>query len=250
MTDDKIILANFLDKAKLCAAKNIATATKFLTPAQQTLCADLARGEKLNNYGFYGVADDAERKIAVFYPDYTDFDGAKGDFIALLRCTKSPQDTLTHRDYLGSLLGLGLERPVIGDIFVHDTGADVAVLREILPFLLTSYEKAGRKTLSVAEIAPEHLHMSQSQGEEVRQTLSSLRLDCVVSGLWKLSRSAAEAVIAGGQVLINGLECKKCDKLLKEGDKINLKGKGKCIFVSQVGMSKKGKLVGVFEKFI
>ena len=249
MTEEQLVVANFLDKAALSGGKNIPTATKFLTPAQQALLAPIAKGEKISNYGFYGISDDAERKIAVFYPDYTDFDSVKEDFVALLRCTKSPQDTLSHRDYLGSLLGLGLDRPVIGDIFVHETGADIVVLREILSFLLTNYNKAGRKSLELAEIDPSLLISGQSAGVEVRQTLSSLRLDCVVSGLWKLSRTASEEAIESGKVLLNGLECKKCDRLIKEGDKLNIRGKGKCVFLSQSGTSRKGKIVALFEQY-
>lgn len=81
---------------------------------------------------FWGGYEDAERGIYLFYPDYMDAESAKLSApLALLRARKRREDTLTHRDYLGSLMGLQIDRSVVGDILVHEEGADFHVLEDM-----------------------------------------------------------------------------------------------------------------------
>ena len=99
---------------------------------------------------FWGGYEDAERGIYLFYPDYMDAESAKLSApLALLRARKRREDTLTHRDYLGSLMGLQIDRSVVGDILVHEEGADIIVLEDMAEFILMHFAKAGRKQLSL-----------------------------------------------------------------------------------------------------
>jgi RNA-binding protein YlmH len=93
------------------------------------------------NHILDGGAEVAEWQICVFMPDYP----VQLDLFEFIRATKSKQDTLTHRDYLGSLMGLQLKRECIGDIFVHDDGADIVVLREIADSLILAIQESWQK---------------------------------------------------------------------------------------------------------
>lgn len=123
---------------------------------------------------FWGGYEDAERGIYLFYPDYMDEESARLSApLALLRAHKSRSDTLTHRDYLGALMGLQIDRSVVGDILVHDEGADIIVLEDVAEFILMNFGKAGRKNLSLTR--EELSDLRQAVTEEKRGTARSPR---------------------------------------------------------------------------
>ena len=175
----------------------------------------------------FGIDEEAERKICIFAPDYLEVDDLKEESLVLIRCTKSPKDSLTHRDYLGSLMGLGIVRETVGDIFVHENGADIVVLPEIKDFILTHFSRAGRKEISVEVITHSEINTGLSQGVIKTGSISSLRADCVIAEIWGMSRTLSKEAIDQGRFILNGYECKKPDKEIAEGDKLNLRGKGK-----------------------
>ena len=145
--DDKLLLAGLLDKEQTCEQRGYLTHTKFLDLKQRALCTDAVRLAGGTGHAlFWGGYEDAERGIYLFYPDYMDAESAKMSApLALLRARKRREDTLTHRDYLGSLMGLQIDRSVVGDILVHEEGADIIVLEDMAEFILMHFAKAGRK---------------------------------------------------------------------------------------------------------
>ena len=149
--DDKLLLAGLLDKEQTCEQRGYLTHTKFLDLKQRALCTDAVRLAGATGHAlFWGGYEDAERGIYLFYPDYMDAESAKLSApLALLRARKRREDTLTHRDYLGSLMGLQIDRSVVGDILVHEEGADIIVLEDMAEFILMHFAKAGRKQLSL-----------------------------------------------------------------------------------------------------
>ena len=143
--DDKLLLAGLLDKEQTCEQRGYLTHTKFLDLKQRALCTDAVRLAGATGHAlFWGGYEDAERGIYLFYPDYMDAESAKLSApLALLRARKRREDTLTHRDYLGSLMGLQIDRSVVGDILVHEEGADIIVLEDMAEFILHALP-AGR----------------------------------------------------------------------------------------------------------
>lgn len=246
--EDIFLLRHFLDKEKQRTNKNIWVSTKFLNPLQRDLCERLAQTLKISGFGFFGGVEQAERKIAVFYPEYLDFDSVKEKAAVALRCKKSSRDSLAHKDYLGALMGMGIVRESIGDIFVHEYGADLVVVPEIKDFLLLNFNKAGRKELSIFEIGFDEIIAEKKDTELKTMSVSSLRLDCISGAVWNLSRGSASEYIQGGKVFLNGYECKKPDKEVGLNDKISIRGKGKAVFKTIEGTSKKGKLRITIEK--
>ena len=135
--DDKLLLAGLLDKEQTCEQRGYLTHTKFLDLKQRALCTDAVRLAGGTGHAlFWGGYEDAERGIYLFYPDYMDAESAKLSApLALLRARKRREDTLTHRDYLGSLMGLQIDRSVVGDILVHEEGADIIMIKPAMSYL-------------------------------------------------------------------------------------------------------------------
>ena len=246
--EDKLLLAGIEDKIAQCVENYMATYTVFLDMRQRTLAENLCRHQKGLKYIFYGGYEDAERRIGVFLPDYAELEDDNP--LALLRITQTGYKELTHRDYLGSLTGLGIKREVVGDILVREKGADIIVTKEMGQFLLLNYEKAGRVSLN-AELRPiTDLIVPEGRFEERRDTVASLRLDSMIASAFSMSRTRAAEAIREGLVYVNGCQNTKGDAGVKEGDKLVLRGKGKVLLDKIAGVTKKDRIVVKMKRFV
>ena len=237
--EEYIFLSGVFDKMTACKGKNILTATKFLDTRQLSLTKQLLTASGCNNYTFDGGTTEAERRVCVFMPDYP----IEHDLFRFIRAEKSKQDTLTHCDYLGSLMGLGIKRDCIGDIFVHENGAEMVVVKEIADFLMLEYKKAGRKQLTLKFISKDDISTGVVDFKLIRAIVSSMRLDAITAAAFKLSRSDSAELIQKGKLLLNAAECLKPEKITTQGDKITLRGKGKAIITEIGGKTKKDRIV-------
>ena len=249
--EEKIILAKALDEFDKCQRENRICYTDFLDMRLQGMLQNEIKYSGLK-YFFYGGYDTAERRMAVFLPDWAD----ENDFLSdnpveILRVRhKMGGRGLSHRDYLGSLLGLGISRSKTGDIVVYSSGADIIILKDMEEFLLANYFKAGRTELSLETVPIEMLNLSEIRTEEIKDTVASLRLDAFLSSAYRCARSKAQEAIRQGLVFVNHAECMKADKELEEGDIVVLRGKGKCILKEIGGTSKKDRTFITIEKYI
>lgn len=251
--DDRLVLARVLDRAEQAQSRNIPSTTDFLSPQQQMLALDLLRlaGIAETDYVRLGGYDGAERNLFLFLPDWLEAEDAQGQSpIRCLRAAFREAEKLNHRDFLGSLMGMGVVREKIGDILVGPDSADVLVLEGVADFLRQSWESAGRAKLSVSEIDPGHIHIPTAQCQEVRDTVSSLRLDAVASTGFKMARGKAADLIAAGRVQVNWRECTKPDKLLSAGDTVSARGFGKFELAEVGGTTKKGRISIVVKRYV
>jgi len=248
MKEDTILLAGIEDKIHQCLERDMVTNSVFLDMRQMTLAEGLCRQQKGLRYSFYGGYEDAERRVAVFLPDYAEL--AEYHPLALLRITQNGYRTLSHRDYLGSLMGLGIKREMIGDILVSENGADIVIMRDMEDFLLYHYEKAGRISLKAEILSVAEIIVPGSRFEEKRDSVASLRLDNLIASAFSLSRGRAAAAIEGGLVFVNGLQIEKTDRQIKEGDKLVLRGKGKILLREVGSVTKKNRRSVVFHKYL
>ncbi len=246
--DEKLLLASAEDKARQCERNSILTHTGFLSLAEQSLLEASFPGGSL-----WGGFEDAERRILLFLPEWLEEVPASGEDcpLAILRVTLpkgSPR--LTHRDYLGSLLALGIERSVIGDIVVHGDGADIFVLRDMAAYLQQNYTQAGRAMLQTEVLDADALRPAEYRVVEKRDTVASLRLDCVLASMFSLSRGSAQEAVRQGLVAVNGRLAVKPDSLLEEGDRVSLRGKGKAVLKEVGGKSRKDRDCILFARYL
>lgn len=248
MKADSILIAGIEDKIRQSLDNYIITNSNFLDIRQRTIINGVCQRYKGLRYCFYGGYEDPERTVAIFLPDYAIVE--ENNPLVLLRITQAGYKELSHRDYLGSLTGLGIKREMIGDIFVRNDGADVIILKDISDFLLYNYSKAGRVYLKVEILPIGDIIIPEARFIEIKDTVASLRLDNVIAVAFSLSRGKAAEAIDGGIVYINGLQCIKTDKLVKEGDKLVLRGKGKTILKSIGGTTKKDRKFIIIKKYL
>ena len=253
MGEDRLLLAKVLDRAEQAQNRNIPFATDFLSPQQQMLALDLLRlaGMPEDGYVRLGGYDGAERNLILFLPDWLDAaDAASQSPIRCLRAEFRAEYALTHRDFLGSLMGMGIVREKVGDILVGPDSADLLVLDTVAEFLLQSWDGAGRAKLTVTAIDPGYIHIPEVKCQEVRDTVSSLRLDAVASTGFRMARGKAADLISSGRVQVNWRECTKPDKLLSAGDTVSARGFGKFELTEVGGVTRKGRTSIILKRYI
>lgn len=225
-----------------CAETNTVTATPFLTPAEQYDLARAAEHFGWTNLRFYGGGPDCERKVAFFLPDYAAEGGFDlSDYLCAVRATTrfaSPG----HRDYLGSLMGLGIRREFLGDIYVSGETACFFCLPSVLRHILMNLDRIGKSGVKTEQIDLADVPVPVKTGKEIRFSLQSLRLDAAAAGLFSTSRSAMARLIEAGQVTLNYAVCLKTDAPVAEGDVISVRGRGKGSIVSCGGTTRKGRI--------
>ena len=200
----------------------------------------------------FGGYEDAERKMLVFLPEYLE-DGSlmeEDSPVVCLRASFYEADTLSHRDFLGALMGAGIARETVGDICVGKGSCDFFVTSEIAPYVEQNFISAGRTKLSVERISLDAVAIPAPEIKEIRDTLASLRLDSVVSSGFRIGRSLAAQYITAGKAAIDGLPCEKPDKNITEGSKISIRGLGKIKLVTVGGQTKKGRISVTIHRYI
>lgn len=254
MNDTERLLSLVSDKIEQSERAYMLTNTRFLSLSERAQVMPFCK-QNGAKFHFYGGYPDAERTVLYILPDYMDadenFPSDEDEVLCLLSC-RSPNGSkaLSHRDYLGSLLALGLERDVIGDILVRENGADIIIFKTVADYLLVNYEKAGHVSLK-CEIHPiGELIPPEIKTQTVRESVASVRLDNIIGAAFGFSRAEAVAQITKGMVFVNDAEVLKPDARLNVGDKIVVRGKGKAYFKELGGMTRKGRISVIFEKFI
>lgn len=253
MTQDELITARIEDKIAQCRDGWYVTNTGLLDTHEQALAiaaSKHAAGVRTLMYGGYA---DAERRMMVCIPrdlPMSDEEAADG-LLCVLRVTlPAISRELTHRDYLGSMMALGIDRSLTGDILVRPDGADIFIEPGIADYLLKEFIRAGNVVVKTEIVTADEAIMPEERVEYIRDSVSSLRLDSIVSSAFRLSRGKAAEAVKRGIVSVDHAECVKPDASVQEGSSIVLKGKGKAVLEETGGESKKGRIRIVIKKYI
>lgn len=248
--EDRVLLAKLWDKVQTGIRKDIPVSTCFLSPRELDMTRYLF-GD-ISGLVAFGGYEDAERKMLVYLPEYLD-DSCLMDEdspVVCLRATFYEADSLSHRDFLGALMGSGVARQTVGDICPGIGSCDFFVTREIAPYILQNLESAGRTKLHLEVIPLSQAHIPQPETKEIRDTLASLRLDSVISAGFRIGRSLASQHITAGRAAIDGLPCEKPDKAVSEGEKVSVRGLGKIRLRAVNGQTKKGRISVVIDRYV
>lgn len=247
-SEDKLLLARILDKYEQMERRGFPTATAFLSPREQAMAQALLNTAGIREgYRFDGGFADAERKLVAFLPEWAE--DSDGELAFVRAAFHGADSTLTHRDILGSLMGLGITREKVGDILIAQHSADVVVSPQLVEFLLREWDSAGRVRLSVSEISRAELTMPQVKITQVSDTVSSLRLDALVSAAFSMSRGKAAELIAAGRVSLDHTPCVKSDKAVGQDSTITARGFGKAVVRECSRLSKKGRIIVVIDRY-
>jgi RNA-binding protein YlmH len=253
-SEEKLIIARLLDKIRLCKTKNKIVNTEFLNLYQINTIQKKLDELREKNYIFFGGYEGAASTILFFYPDKFDMDIVNTNIYEAIKAIKIklPNEVwgkYKHGDYLSSVLKLGLERQRIGDIIVHDDGAYILVLNENAEYIKSSLEELTRyKKAEIGIINIDEIKIKETEFENIRIVVSSLRLDNVVANTSNISRSKAEEIILSERIFINGRVETKCIKIVCKDDILTIRGKGKFI-IDNISENKKGKFAVEIRKY-
>ena len=249
--EERLLLARAMDKLELARTRSVPGHTGFLSPQERASVENLLNACGHPRHLFYGGFAGAERTVCAFLPDWQEEEmWLEGDCpIKALRCTWST-GTLSHRDFLGSILGLGLDREKIGDLLVGEGECHILVLEDVAGFLAMSLDQAGRVRLKTAPVELADLKPPEVKVKPIRDTVSSLRLDAVASSGFSLSRGKAAELISSGKFQLNHRECLKPDRPVAAGDVMSCRGLGKCVLKEVGGPSKKGRIMILLERYV
>ena len=246
--EDRILLAKLWDKINGGIRKNIPSNTGFLS-ARELEMARYLFGEPEGLVAFGGY-EGAQRRMLCYFPDYLEPEFTEDTPMVCLRAEFYEKDTLSHRDFLGALMGFGISRESVGDICVGNGSCDFFVTDEVAPSLLQSFYEVGRVKIRLSQIPLTEANIPEPEIRELRDTLASLRLDSVVSSGFRIGRSFACTYINSGKAAINGLPCEKADKQVAEGAEISVRGLGKIKLYSVNGQTKKGRISVVIHRYV
>lgn len=249
-SEDKLLLAKLWDKINAGIRRQIPASTCFLSPRELEMARYLF-GDEPGLYRFGGY-EDAQRQMLVYLPEYLEESYLQADDspVCCLRATWFAEDSLSHRDFLGALMGAGIGRETVGDICVGKGSCDFFVTQEIAPYILQNFTEAGRTKVHLEQIPFSQVQIPQPEIKEICDTVSSLRLDSVAASGFRIGRSLAVQHIAAGRAAINGLPCEKPDKAVSQGDTISIRGLGKLLVHTVKGQTKKGRISVVIHRYV
>lgn len=290
MENSELIRKKLSDADNIAYDRNILKTVGFLSLEEQSIYHALEREYKTAEHFLFGGGEESDRCIAFFLPDYMDRETAEAESIAVIiaaAVNARYADELTHRDFLGALMNLGIERELVGDIRVFKPGKEQAAKaagtdtdphNKSCRFFT---DKTGRKCEPTAVIyvradMAEYIsrELTKVRHTDINCTVLSLnefketgiggmqefeflhvnvaseRVDAVIAALYRVSRQKAADVINAERVYINGRIAQAAGKLLKEGDRVSVRGTGKFIYDGVNGTSKKGRLYADIRRFV
>ena len=245
--EEKQLAAQVKNLAELCEKHYKPYYSDFLNELQISAALEIVSKSGRSNYLMWGGYDGAERVMLCVYPDYMCPEMSEFP-IECLSLSYRKTDKLTHRDFLGALMSLGIKREVVGDIVVGEGITSFFVKAELAGYVRAQIDKIGKVGVVFTEKTVDFESKVQDF-DTMSCTVSSLRLDNVVSAALNLSRGKTQGLIESGVVTKNSKLVYDSDSKLASGDKISVRGFGKFIVIYDGEISRKGKYRIVINKF-
>lgn len=228
--------------------ENSFTFTNFLSASDAALVFDVVKKE---DFTLWGGAEESER-VVIRFGSVRDM-GYEVPFpIRIIRIAPVNvkfSDDLSHRDFLGALMNLGIERDLLGDIVVRENHAYLFALEHMAPFIMENLDRV-KHTSVTCEVLEEALEDIKPVLEEEDLIVSNIRIDAILSKLYHLARGTAQEMVREGRVLVNGRQIMSTSFEPKDGDVLVLRGYGKAKYVGKSGDTRKGKQVVKVMKYV
>jgi len=251
MNDEQILKGRLTDLAKRAYTQNIYTYSNFLSPAQLALFEDMRSDVSYIQCEAFGGNELCERQLLAFGSE-EEF-GYPGEFpIVVIKVTPllaKFSDNLNHRDFLGALMHLGIERDTLGDILIKDNTAYIFCLDRIADYICDELTKVKHTNVK-CEKSSTDIPALMPTLEDIAFPVASLRLDGIIASLLKCSRKEALSFFEEKRVTLNGRVTGRNSITLKDGDIFSVRGYGKFIFDHAGGSTRKGKIYVHIQKYI
>ncbi len=246
--DDRILANNIIESAVYCSENYTSKHTAFLDPRQINIAEEILSKLPDIKYTFEGGIEASERKVCFIFHEALDIPDVNEAINIIKFSWYHSSKKLSHRDFLGSLIGNGIKREIIGDIILEEANAFLACKSEIANFILLNVPRIGNVAVKseLVEVSIEKLEKVKM----INSTVSSLRLDCIISCGYSISRAKALEYIKGSKVKVNWEEISSAAKETKQGDTISLRGKGRIVLEEIAGSTKKDRVKVTIKKYI
>ena len=233
--EDKILIANVLDKLKNTQKRNSFENTHFLNMREQVLIKNVLKLRNFENYEFFGGIEQAERKILFIYSEKVmQYQSEKSKNYSTkikvlnIDLPKEEYGKYTHKTYLGAIMKLGVKREMIGDIYVTSGGAQIIFESDVEKFLLSNISLLTRfrkAKIGISDIST--INYIEPEKEIRRIVVPSMRLDAIVSEIAKCSRNDASKLLEHERIFVNFKEEITGSKKIQTGDILTIRGKGR-----------------------
>lgn len=242
MNKEEHFLRNrIIELANISYTRNIYTNTDFLNLNELNILHTVKKELPPVNIVLTGGNDYAERKIAIFSP--TDIYYQQAIPISLIKIAPINSqfaEKLSHRDYLGAILNLGINRSKIGDIFIKNDISYLYCMEDICPYILENLSKIRHTLIRTEQVENEQIDIQPTFIDKVG-TIGNIRLDSLISTAFGTSRNSIISFIEDGKVFVNGKLVTSNGYSPNEGDIISVRGKGRFIYEKMLGVTKKGR---------
>lgn len=246
--EDRLFASHTADIAEICERKHIARFTAFLDGNQEEIARSVLGNIGFENFMFYGGFEGASRCVLGVFPPYSECEESEFPITAL-EIRYREEKGLSHRDFLGAFMSCGINRNMVGDIIVNDGYTVAFVYSTVAGSILNEVKKIGSEGVKISETVSPKIIINENF-QEISGTVSSLRADCVLSLVLRLSREKTAQLIKSGNVVLN---CKNCVSVSHEmncGDVFSVRGFGKFVLSSINGVTKKDRLHITVKKYI
>lgn len=231
------------DLADKSFAQGVFTFTPFLGLGEQDIFWQEEPGLKFAGYTLDGGFDSADRVVIRF--GSAEELGYDAPFpltcIHIRPLMRKFADELSHRDFLGALMNLGIERGTVGDIKVGEKQAYLFCLDTVAEFICGNLSQVKHTHVECA-VAQDFGEMPREEPLRANIQVQSLRIDAVLAKVYNMSREKSQELFRAGKVYVDGRLCGNHSRQLKSGETVNARGFGKFVLAGEPGKTRKGKL--------
>lgn len=238
--DIKKSVRKIADKAFYVNKNYVSAVTEFTNPYVAELCIPIIKDYDIR-FELFPSFKHGERKVFVLYPDYLE-EIDKDEFITGIRVyNKSKFKKLNHKDYLGAIMSLGIDRNKTGDIYVYDDYADLVVHKDISDYIIYNLNLIGHNKIEIEKINVDKVAFKEQEHIILNITSSSLRIDNIVKHLSNKSREVSSGMIKSGNIKVNYKVENRVSAEIKDGDMISISKIGRFKISKLAGYTKSGK---------
>lgn len=248
--EEEVFQRHLLDLADLAWQRTIVTFSDFLNLNEQNIYHNIQQGFSGIQTKTFGGYVSAERQMVAFIPDALSY-----EYEFPISCLKiSPlnarfSEELSHRDYLGALMNLGIDRGKLGDIVLQGQEAYLFCETKIAEYLMKELTRIRHTTVTCQSCSCEEVHY-EPRLQVITGSVASVRLDALLSLAFRTSRSSLTGLIEGGKTFVNGRLITSNGYHPKEGDLVSVRGYGRFRYCGIHSESKKGRFFVTLEKYV
>ena len=247
-TEGESVAVKLVDFAAQALKNRKCKLTGFLSPFEQEMVGTIANSLGELYVDFYGGYRGAERQRAVFC--HTEFQGTPTFDIAVIKAEWNGEFArLGHRDVLGSILSLGVDREYIGDIIATKDFARLIVDKKMSDYFTANLTQIGGTTVKTMLDELENISPKEERTKEIKSTVASLRVDSIAAAGFGMSRSKAAQEITAEKIKLNWQTVKNASQAVKEGDVLSMRGRGRLEVAEIRGQTKKGRVGVLLKRF-